>query len=187
LKRSLKNISIKDLALIIGAQLSKYGIDAVLTGGAVVSIYSKNKYVSYDLDFVTYDPHGSAKAIKEAMKEIGFAITPNTFFSNPDCKYVIEFIPAPLSVGSEPAKEIKNIKSGLGQLRLLSPTDCVKDRLAAFYHWNDKQALEQALMVAKNNKVDMKEVQRWSKVEGKSDQYDIFLSHYNNEARTDRS
>ena len=177
MRRSLKNISIKDLALIIGAQLSKYSIDAVLTGGAVVSIYSNNKYVSYDLDFVTNNPQGSAKAIKEAMKEIGFTVTPNAFFSNPDCKYVIEFIPDPLSVGSEPAKEIKEIKTKIGQLRLLSPTDCVKDRLAAFYHWNDRQALEQALMVAKNNKIDVKEVRRWSIVEGKSAQYDIFLSH----------
>lgn len=176
MKHSLKNISIKDLALIIGARLNKYGIYAVLTGGAVVSIYSKNKYMSYDLDFVTYDPHRSAKAIKEAMAEVGFAVTPNTYFSNPDCKYVIEFIPDPLSVGREPVKDIKSIRSKMGQLRLLSPTDCVKDRLAAFYHWNDQQALEQALMVAKNNKVNIKEIRRWSKVEDKLDMYDIFLS-----------
>jgi hypothetical protein len=176
LKHPLKNVSVKDLALIIGAQLSKYGIDAVLTGGAVVSIYSKNKYVSYDLDFVTYDPQRSAKVIKEAMREIGFTVTPNAFFSNPDCKYVIEFIPDPLSVGREPVKETSEIKSGIGQLRLLSPTDCVKDRLAAFYHWNDQQVLEQALMVAKNNKVDIKEIRRWSKVEDKLDMFDIFVS-----------
>ena len=31
-------------------------------------------------------------------------------------------------------------------LKLLSPTDCVKDRLAAYYHWNDRQSLEQAIL-----------------------------------------
>lgn len=178
MKRSLKNISTKDLALIIGSQLNKYGIDAVLTGGAVVTIYSKNKYMSLDLDFVTYDPQRSAKTIKEAMKEVGFTVTPNAFFSNPDCKYVIEFIPDPLSIGSEPAKEIKKIKNKIGQLKLLSPTDCVKDRLAAFYHWNDNQALEQALMVTKDNRVDMKEVKRWSKVENKLEQFKVFASRF---------
>ena len=30
----------------------------------------------------------------------------------------------------------------------MTPTDSVKDRLAAYYHWNDQQALEQAIMVA---------------------------------------
>ena len=27
----------------------------------------------------------------------------------------------------------------------LTPTDAVKDRLAAFFHWSDRQSLEQAL------------------------------------------
>ena len=176
MKRSFKNIAIKDLALIVGHQLSKHGIYAVLTGGAVVSIYSKNIYVSYDLDFVMHDPQRSGKAIKEAMKEIGFRLTANAYFRNPSCKYFIEFIPEPLAVGNEPVKEIKSIKSKLGELKLLSPTDCVKDRLAAYFHWNDPQSLEQALMVAKSNKVNMKEIERWAKAEGKLEKYSLFKS-----------
>lgn len=50
---------------------------------------------------------------------------------------------------------------------LLSPTDCVKDRLAAYYHWSDQQALAQAQLVAENNKIDIKEIRRWSKEEDK--------------------
>ncbi len=60
------------------------------------------------------------------------------------------------------------MKFSTGRLSLLSPTDCVKDRLAAFYHWNDLQCLEQALLVAEAKKVDLKEVQRWSVAENKS-------------------
>ena len=52
-----------------------------------------------------------------------------------------------------------------GTLQLLSPTDCVKDRLTAYYHWDDLQALEQAKMVAKNHKIDFEEIRRWSAVE----------------------
>jgi hypothetical protein len=38
------------------------------------------------------------------------------------------------------------------------PTDCVKDRLAAFYHWGDRQGLEQAILVLKTNAIDIDSV-----------------------------
>ncbi len=47
-------------------------------------------------------------------------------------------------------------------LRLLSPTDCVKDRLAAYFHWNDRPSLEQAILVCFAQDVDLREVRRWS-------------------------
>lgn len=50
---------------------------------------------------------------------------------------------------------------------LLSPTDCVKDRLAAYYHWNDKQYLDQAIMISEDNQIDIDEIHRWSEQEGK--------------------
>jgi hypothetical protein len=50
----------------------------------------------------------------------------------------------------------------------------VKDRLCAFYYWNDLQGLEQAVLVAKNQSVDLKEIKRWSKVEGKEEKHKIF-------------
>ena len=69
-------------------------------------------------------------------------------------------------VGDERVKKAVQRKTTAGRLRLLSPTDCVKDRLAAFYHWNDIQSLEQALLVAKARRVDVGNIQRWSKSEG---------------------
>ncbi|MDI6740798.1 MAG: hypothetical protein QME74_10605 [Candidatus Edwardsbacteria bacterium] len=48
------------------------------------------------------------------------------------------------------------MKLPTGRLHLLSPTDCVKDRLAAYFHWNDRQSLEQAGLVADNRKIDIK-------------------------------
>jgi len=59
-------------------------------------------------------------------------------------------------------------------LRVLSPTDCVKDRLCAFYFWKDQQGLTQAVLVAKSQKVDLKEIKRWSKTEGKEQEFEIF-------------
>ena len=70
-------------------------------------------------------------------------------------------------MGEEPVKEISEFELSTGTLRVLSSTDCVKDRLCAFYFWNDLQGLEQAVLVAKSQQVDLKEIKRWSKVEEK--------------------
>jgi hypothetical protein len=47
----------------------------------------------------------------------------------------------------------------------------VKDRLAAYYHWGDRQCLEQANLVARENEVDFSELERWSLAEGKLDDF----------------
>ena len=68
-------------------------------------------------------------------------------------------------------------------LRLLSPTDCVKDRLAAFYHWNDRPSLNQALLVCKDAQVDLREVRRWSTNEGMRDKFELFKEALSGSAR----
>lgn len=175
MKRSLRKVSLKDLAGLVNSCLRKHAVDAVLTGGACVTIYSENKYQSLDLDFVTNAAEYNIKAIQNAMRELNFEKAAEGFFAREDCSYIVEFIPPPLAVGSEPVKNIATIRTRLGNLRLLSPTDCVKDRLAAFYHWDDRQSLEQALMVAHRKRVDFKEIRRWSKVEGRIEKYNEFV------------
>jgi hypothetical protein len=176
-KKSLKNISIKDLAALVNKHLEKHKIDAVLTGGACVNIFSKNRYKSLDLDFVTSAVEYKPGEIKIAMEEIGFSRKPEGFFEHHDCPYIIEFIPPPLSIGKEPVKNIKTLKTKYGGFKLLSPTECVKDRLATFYYWDDLQSLEQAKMVARKQKINFKEVKRWSKVEGQLKKYKEFIKH----------
>lgn len=62
---------------------------------------------------------------------------------------------------------------------MISPTDCVKDRLSAYYHWGDQQSLWQALLITKSKKVDLDEVKRWSENEGKIKEFKTFLSKSN--------
>jgi len=57
-------------------------------------------------------------------------------------------------VGDELVGDIALRATEAGVLRLLTPTDCVKDGLSAYYHWNDLQSLHQAVWVAKNNEID---------------------------------
>ncbi len=70
-------------------------------------------------------------------------------------------------VGEEPVQEVNEFELATGTLRIISATDCVKDRLCAYYFWNDQQGLTQAVLVTKSQDVDLKEIERWSKVEGK--------------------
>ncbi len=145
--------------------LQEKKIEVVLSGGATVSLYSNNKYVSKDLDLI--DVYSiSRRKLRLAMEEIGF-VEENRYFRHPDSKYIVEFPPGPLTVGDEPVKQIQEIKFSTGSLRVISPTDCVKDRLAAYYHWGDRQSLRQAVLVAKDNQVDIEEIERWSEKEGK--------------------
>ena len=120
-------------------------------GGACVSIYTKNKYQSFDLDFVT---HAAIKEVTPLLAELGFQRESSRHFIRPECPFFIEFVAPPAAVGNEPLKGEKKLKTKLGTLVLMTPTDSVKDRLAAYYHWNDQQALEQALMVAESQKID---------------------------------
>jgi hypothetical protein len=169
----IKGLSLKDFAILISDYLRRNGIETLLSGGACVSIYTKNKYMSYDLDLVLTASNDYRDA-KKAMEAIGFAQKKRYFVHN-DSKFFIDFLSPPASIGEEPVKDVAQITKGKRTLRLLSVTDCVKDRLTAFYHWEDRQALEQAALVASDHPVDLEEVKRWSKAEGMIEKYGRFL------------
>ncbi len=173
MKIKWKNIGIKELAAIVSDKLNERGIDAILVGGACVSIYTKNKYLSSDLDFVSST---SIKEISTALLELGFERKSSRHFEKNDCPFFIEFVSPPAALGREPVMETNVLKTRLGDIVLLTPTDSVKDRLAAYYHWNDPQALEQALMLATAQKINLQEVKRWSAKEGQREKYNAFVN-----------
>ena len=158
-------MSIGELAAFISSYLKRNDIDVVLSGGGSVSIYTKNKYASLDLDFIEYGSVGTRKLTK-VLLEIGFH-KENRYFKSSETDIFLEFPSGPLSVGREPVKEVITLNYPTGQLRIISPTDCVKDRLVSYYHWKDQQSLEQAMLVVKDNSVNLEELERWSEVEGK--------------------
>ena len=168
-----KNITIMEFAGIISSHLKENNIDAVLVGGACVSIYSENEYLSHDLDYSSYN--NIAKEIRPCLEDIGFKQTAPNRFENKKCEFYIEFVTTPVSLGSgDPVTKFNEVDSGKGKITLLTPTDCVKDRLAAYYYWHDPQSLDQALMVARNQKINLKEIEIWSKKENKLEEFQNF-------------
>lgn len=160
--------------------MKRHGIDVVLTGGAVVSIYTHNEYQSADLDFIL---QGIAKNVEPPMKELGFTRTQGRFFSHPDTSFTVEFPSGPLMVGERPVTDIDEMKTKAGCLRLLPPTECVMDRLSAYFHFRDPQALEQALLVAKAHPVKLSVVKKWSKDEGELKKYEEFVRRIKSDCR----
>jgi hypothetical protein len=170
-------ITIKELAALVSEKLRVNGVEAILVGGACVSIYTKNEYQSFDLDFVA---QAAIKKITPLIAELGFQRKSSRHFIRPDCPFFIEFVAPPAAVGDEPLKGEERLKTRFGTIVLMTPTDSVKDRLAAYYHWNDQQALEQAIMLAKAQKVDFHEVKRWSQKEGHIEKHREFIKKLHN-------
>jgi hypothetical protein len=172
--KQVKNMNQIELAAYIQDSLQAEGISVVLSGGSAVSFYSSNKYVSKDLDLINANFAKRSK-IKSVMEKLGFQ-EQGRYFINPETEFFVEFPDGPLSVGEESVKEVNEFELATGTLQVVSPTDCVKDRLCAFYFWNDQQGLAQAVLVAESQNVDLKEIKRWSKAEGKDREYEFFKS-----------
>lgn len=168
----LADMSVEELAGLVCETLQNAGITTTPTGGACVSIWSDGKYVSRDLDFIEEGPV-PRRQVKDALAKIGFT-EKHRYFIHPDTEFFVEFPAGPLTVGDERVHEVAIRDTVAGRLRLLSPTDCIKDRLAAFFYWNDKMALEQALLVATSQPIDLADLTRWAKAEGETKKFGEF-------------
>jgi len=174
--KPIKEMTQLEIGAYVCSHLAEKSIEVVLSGGASVSLYSNNQYISKDIDLI--DVYSvSRRRLSLAMKEIGF-IEKNRYFKHPESPFIIEFPPGPLTVGDEVFNKTLQIKFSTGVLKVISATDCVKDRLAAYYHWGDKQSLSQAILVANENKVDIKEIERWSQKEGKQKDFELIKTKF---------
>lgn len=162
----------EQLAAMVSAELAAAGITAVLSGGAAVQIYTKGLYVSRDLDFVSAAGHREIEAV---LKRLGFVRQEGRHFVHPSCPYTLEFPPWPVAIGRQVIREWGTRAVGPLTIQILTPTQCVMDRLAAFYHWRDRQALDQAVAVASSQDVDLDAVRRWSNAEGEGERFEEFL------------
>jgi hypothetical protein len=155
--------TVRAVAAVVSQALADAGITAVLTGGSAVSVYSTNRYRSYDIDFVTA---AAARDLSAVMAALGFLKGGGRHYTHPATPLVVEFVAWPVTVGDELVRRWAALPTPAGTLQILTPTQCVKDRLAAFYRWRDAQGLEQAVLVARRQKVSLRELARWSRAEG---------------------
>jgi hypothetical protein len=84
MKIDWQNLGIKELAALVSEKLRRGGVDSILVGGACVSIYTENKYLSFDLDFVT---HAAMKEITPLLSELGFQRESYRHYVRHDCPF----------------------------------------------------------------------------------------------------
>lgn len=160
------NCTEEELWEFVSSHLSKGGIDTVLVGGGVVCVYTKGAYRSGDIDLVVYS--GFFKNKDELMNDIGF-VRVGKNFKHPDCIYTVEFPSGPLGIGSD--NDIKPDEREVNgrSIKILSPTDCVKDRLASYIYYDAFDCLDQAVLVSKVCGVNLKKIEDWCKKEKNGD------------------
>jgi hypothetical protein len=70
-------------------------------------------------------------------------------YRHPDCPHLfVEFPPGPLGIGEDTkVKPMEKREEGF-TFKILSPTDCIRDRLASYIHFKSREGLDQAILVA---------------------------------------
>ena len=165
-----------DLAGLIVQTLASHNIDVVLVGGSCVCLWTNERFGSLDLDFIDLS-YMRRKEIAAALATIGFKPQGNTkYFRHPDSKWSIEFPTGPPAIGHEQieSERIASLETSLGTIRLLSPTDTIKDRLLWWYLEKDRQCWEQALDIARNHTVNWSDLETWHRGEDYADRYSDF-------------
>ncbi len=175
--KQIAEMSSLELAAYVCSSLKEVGIITTLSGGFCTEIYSCGEYTSMDIDLIN-QYNESHKLIVKTMKQLGFK-QDGRYFYHDDVEYAIEFPSGPPAVGDELITDVAEIQTDAGVLRLLTPTDAIKDRLAAFYHWDSERTLEQALWIAEKNSFDMDNIEQWSEKEGMLHKFEMFKRAYN--------
>lgn len=170
---SWKDCTEEELWKYVAYHLERNGIESVLVGGAVVAIYTAGLYQSGDLDMVPNEFQRSK--IVNVLGEIGFVPTKSRYFAHPECSHLfLEFPPGPVELGDECPVTPDIIEHEGQSLKILSPTSCVKDRLAGYIYWKSRDYFDQAALVCRrqSNKIDWKSIQQWCHNEGRPEVFD---------------
>ena len=167
-----KQSTLQEVALTVGAALDRHGVKAVLTGGACASIHSAGEYTSLDLDFVVTN-QTTQPTLDMALGDVGFSRSGDRYL-HPDTQFWVEFPRGPLAVGGDYKIRPTTLRGKAGSATVLSATDSCRDRLAAFYHWNDRQSLEVAVHIARRQKVNLRKIRQWSAQEDHLEQFEEF-------------
>ena len=162
------------MAMHVGDALRRHGIRAVLTGGACASLHSGGAYSSVDTDFIVSGRVTQA-ALDTAMASVGFRRRGDRYV-HPRVRFYVEFPRGPLAVGRDYRVTPVDHRRGSARALVLSPTDSCRDRLAAFYHWSDRQSLAVAVAIALRHRIKLDVIRRWSVGEGAAARFEEFLA-----------
>ena len=161
-----RHSTLREVVQAISASLRRHRIEAILTGGACASLHSKGDYLSHDLDYIIRNVVTRTQ-LEQAMLAVGFART-GAEYRHAEVPFFVEFPKGPLAIGDDDLVEPVEIRVGSVKVWTLSATDSCRDRLSAFYHWNDLQSLRVAAAIARRRPVHLETIRAWSLKEGQA-------------------
>jgi hypothetical protein len=159
-----------EVAVAVSEALERAGIIAPLSGGAAIAIYTDNRYLTKDLDFVT---SARAKALTAVLEPLGFkASSDGRHFTHEPSGWLVEFPPGPLAFGDTVLGNVDFpvLETEYGQVRVITPTLALMDRLAAYFHWNRQRPLrDQARVLVQTldplGRIDWDALYQWAERE----------------------
>ena len=171
-----RDSSLREVAFAVCTALDRVGVTAVLTGGGAATLYAPEAIQSFDLDFVL-EVYSDEKSPGKALEALGFRREGHDY-RHRTSRFQLEFPVGPLAVGDERIERWNTLGEGGQLLHVITATDSCRDRLAAFYHFRDRSALDQARSVyaAARKRVDLKRIRAWSRREGKPDAFQEFAN-----------
>jgi hypothetical protein len=162
-----KESTLADICFAVSAALEVSGMSGVLTGGSAAALYAPQAYMSNDADFIL-EADNPLDDVAIALRTIGFERDGRSrIFVHPNSEFTVDFPKGPLAVGGEYIRETHVLEQGGLRLRILTRIDCIRDRLAHFYFWNDYTALNAAVSVAAQSpeEVDLVFLRTWTERE----------------------
>lgn len=95
------DVTMLELAVVVSEALEAAGIAAPLSGGAAVAIYTDNRYLTKDLDFVT---SARRDALRKVLEPLGFTDAGDgRHFEHSG--WLVECPPGPVSFGDTSLSE----------------------------------------------------------------------------------
>ena len=108
------------------------------------------------------------------MGNVGF-VRRGDRYVHPRTRFYVEFPRGPLAIGDDLRIRPVERATRHGRTLALSATDSCRDRLAAYYHWNDRQSLRVAIWIATRNRVSLAKIRRWSATEKSEAAFEEFV------------
>ena len=169
-----ENCTAEELWKYVASHLAKNEVEVVLVGGAVVSIYTQGAFVSGDLDFVLYD--FSRQKLESVLTKLDFIKRGGRHFVHPQCPHLyLEFMSFPAFIGDDYSIIPDEVDHEGVNIKIFSPTDSVRDRLASYIHFKAKDCLDQAVMIAKRQPINFEKVRLWCVSEGSPQSFEDFM------------
>jgi len=167
-----KCCTVEQLWRYVAWHLENAGIGSVLVGGAAVAIHTEGRYRTSNLDLVPDDL--MRREVPELLISLGFAAQRNRNFAHPECPHLSVRLPmGPVEIGGEFPIVPDEVEVHGRRLRILSPSDCVKDRLASYAHLRSPRFLDQAFLICQHQpaRVDLGHVEHWCEGNGSMDAF----------------